>query len=291
VSRAVRETGAVLLKESFDGAFTPGHHWIHSDAACLTAGGPFTPRRSIPACGGSGEADYPGQGALELTPPANWDLGLAEWHRAVPTALGLDVRFTLYAFGGSLPGADGVLLFFSDGSKEPPRKPSADGGNLGYIGTRPRLMRHAYLGVGFDEYGNFSKALPGGPGFIPETVALGGAAALGHHYLGGVVDGAGKPASLPFDLDRSDQTGLIKGRGNGITIDVVLAPSGLVEVALDRHDGQGFVTYLSESIVGVAGQPPVPATVFVGFIGSTGGLHDRHEITDLTISTLLSHAL
>jgi hypothetical protein len=96
---------------------------------------------------------------------------------------------------------------------------------------------------------------------------------------------------LPFDLDRSDQTGLIKGRGNGITIDVVLAPSGLVEVALDRHDGQGFVTYLSESIVGVAGQPPVPATVFVGFIGSTGGLHDRHEITDLTISTLLSHAL
>jgi len=277
----------VLLDESFGGADTPGHHWIHDGAACLTAGGPLTRKLSIPGCSGSGQTDRPGHGALELNPPENWDLGLAEWHESVPTARGLDIRFTLYSFDGSLPGADGTLLFLSDGSKQPPRKPAGDGGNLGYMGAGARRMKHAYLGVGFDEYGNFSKTLRGGPGFIPETVALGGAASLGHHYLGGVVDGSGKPASLPFDLDRGAQTGFVNAPGRGITIDVLITPSGLVEVALDTHDGQGLVTYVSASIVGLAGQPPVPPTVFIGFIGSTGGLHNRHEITDLTVSTLL----
>jgi hypothetical protein len=61
---------------------------------------------------------------------------------------------------------------------------------------------------------------------------------------------------------------------------------GLVEVAIDIHDGNGPVTYVLQNIVGIAGEPAVPATVYLGFIGSCGALTDRHQVNNLEIETL-----
>jgi hypothetical protein len=52
------------------------------------------------------------------------------------------------------------------------------------------------------------------------------------------------------------------------------------------HDGNGFVEYVSKNIVGAKGQPAVPATVYVGFVGSNGYDYDRRQIDDVTITTL-----
>lgn len=117
---------------------------------------------------------------------------------------------------------------------------------------------------------------------MPETVAVCGAKSTGYHYLGGVTNAQGKPASLPFDFNSDSST----RPSNAPTIDLQLSPSGLLEVSIDIHNGQGFITYLSLNTAGLHGQPAVPANVYVGFIGSNGGQYDRHQIGDLTISTL-----
>ena len=281
-SRIKRGAGTVLLTQSFANSTTKG--WYAKDSACLTAGTGSAPKGSIQPCGAGAPLDPPGGGALELTGATYYDLGLAGWHEPLPTANGLEIQFTLYAFDGTTPGADGTLLYLTDGALKHPTMPAGSGGSLGYIqGKKGRGLAHAYLGIGFDEYGNFSNFLPDGPGFIPETVALGGAEAIGYEYIGGVTNGSGEPASLPFDLDSPSST---TRPANAPTIDVSLTSAGLLEVAIDIHDGNGPVTYISETIVGVNGQPAVPANVFVGFIGSTGGSYNRHQIGDLTISTL-----
>jgi hypothetical protein len=57
-------------------------------------------------------------------------------------------------------------------------------------------------------------------------------------------------------------------------------------VAFDIHDGNGYVTYISKNIVGIAGQPLVPRKVWIGFNASTGGSVDRHQIDNLRVATI-----
>jgi hypothetical protein len=284
-SRIVRHQSTVLVSETFANPTVPVRSWFNKFDACLTAGTADRSIHPIPACGSNAPQDPPGGGALELTPAAGNAIGSVGWRLPLPTANGLDVQFTLYAFDGTIPGADGSSLYFTDGSFKHPAKPGGLGGALGYLpGPHARQgLNSAYLGVGFDEFGNFSSFLTGGPGFIPETVALGGAQSAGFPYLGGVENGSDEPASLPFDLDDPSAT---TRQSNAPTIDVSLTPDGLVEVAIDIHDGNGSLTYVSQQIVGVNGQPAVPATVFVGFAAGTGGSYNRHQIGNLTISTL-----
>jgi hypothetical protein len=204
------------------------------------------------------------------------------------------VRWTLYSFDAGKNesyGGDGSLLFFSDGAQAPPSTVGATGGCLGYLAGKKDChgpnsedsLQNAYLGVGFDEFGDFGKFLHDGPGEISDTVDLAGAQPVGYPYLGGVVNGSGQAISLPFPLDYPL---VLKRPASGLAMDVTLNPSGLVQVNIDSHDGKGFVTYVSENIVGINHEPGVPASVYVGFTAATGNSILRHQIQDLTISTL-----
>jgi hypothetical protein len=282
-SRIVRRSRQVLVAQSFAGTSATG--WV-TDQSCLTAGKSSKRKGSIPACGSKAPRDAPGGGALELTGPVDYTDGLAGYGTALPTANGLEIVFDYYSFDGT--GADGSLVYLTDGSQSPPQKPGSNkncGGCLGYVPISPRWpgLPDAYLGVGLDEYGDFGRLLPGGPGQIGQTIYLGGAQSIGYAYLGGVVNNSGQQVSLPFDLDEpQDQT----RPTTPLTFYISITAAGLVEVAIDIHDGNGPVTYVSENIVGVAGQPAVPPTVYVGFIGSCGGYDDRHQLNNLEIETL-----
>jgi hypothetical protein len=280
-----RPSATLLVSESFQNRVTSPNAWFYTNGACLTAGS-TPPPGSIPACGNNAPQDPAGAGALQLTTPTSYTTTIVGWNAPLPTAHGLEVVFTSFSFEGT--GGDGTLLFFTDGSKAPPSAPGYTGGCLAYLGNinyycpGPALA-NAYLGVGFDEFGDYSKFLgANGNEAIPETVALGGAGSESFPYVGGVDNAQGEPVSLPFLLDDPSAT---TRQANAPTFAVSLLRNGQVTVAIDIHDGHGFVTYVSKRIVGVNRQPKVPKTVYVGFAGSNGGAYERRQIDDVTIST------
>jgi hypothetical protein len=286
-SKILRAAGTVLLHESFEGEKTQAGAWAWNQDACLTGGDSNTPSSSIPACFSAPEY-VRGQSALQLTPAQQYQRGFVASSAPLPTAAGLDFVFTLCAYAASSFGGDGALLWLSDASLKAPARAAGDGGNLGYIASKREVieidksMRDVYLGIGFDDFGDFAEFLPGGPGYVTDTVDIAAGVAAGYEYLGGVTNGSGQPASLPFELDSPSATRPV----HPPTIDVSLTPAGLLEVAIDIHDGNGFVMYYSGEISGAHGEPAVPPSVRFGFTASTGYSTNYYQISKLTVSTL-----
>ncbi len=284
---AANTTAATLLNETFaNGTSTPSL-WSGFGDACLTAGTAPVPATSLPACGKTAPLDAPGSGTLQLTRMMQSRYGAAIERTPLPTANGLSITFTDYAFDGVLPGGNGVAFFFTDASQPLPTTLGQRGGALVYrpSGSGPGLP-NAYLGVGLDEYGAFSApgtGYIGGPGTIPESISVRGAAATGYQYIGGAVNGSGAPASLPFTLDAPSAP---TRPATAPTIQATLSAAGALTVAIDHHDGNGFVTYYSGTIVGAGGQPAVPANVYFGVGSSSGGTYEVHQIGGLVITSL-----
>jgi FtsP/CotA-like multicopper oxidase with cupredoxin domain len=237
----------------------------------------------LPACGTQAPQDAVGQGTLQLTRPAKSRAGTALYNVALPTENGLQITFTDYAFDGSTPGGDGVMFFLTDASQPLPTAPGPLGGSLGYFSTATAAgLANAYIGVALDEFGGFSLGL-GGPGIIAETIAARGAASIGYEYLGGYTNAAITAASLPFAFDTPTLT---TRPATAPTVRATLMPSGTLSVAIDTHNGAGFVTYYSQAIVGVNGQPAVPARVYFGLAATTGNSSNAHQISDLVINSI-----
>lgn len=285
---AASTTGARLLSEGFSASATTSSGWIGYGDACLTAGTPTTPPTSVVACGSAAPQDADGQGALQLTTGAGSQSGMIVSSTPLPTANGLAVTFTDYAFNGSTVGADGLLFFLSDASKPVPAPGQGGGGSFGYSGTATSPgIANSYVGVALDEFGNFSNPSghTGGPGPIPETIAVRGSASTLWQYLGGATNAAGQAASLPFNFD---QPSLTTRPVNAPTIRATLTPAGVLSVSIDIHNGSGFQTYYSQMIAGVGGQPAVPSQVYFGMGAVTGGLWNRHQISGLVVSSLVT---
>ena len=285
--------GTTLLSESFTGNATTPSAWLGIGGACLTAGSSATPATSVAPCGAQAPVDAAGAGALQLTNAATNQLGMIVTKNALSTANGLQITFNDYAFNGTSPGADGLTFFLSDASKALPTAAGDSGGSIGYAnGTNANLtgLANAYVGIALDQFGNFSsptQGRTGGPGQIAQTIAVRGAAATNWAYLGGAQSSSGAAASLPFAIDAPTAT---TRPANAPTIVATLTPAGALTVSIDRHDGNGPLSYYSQSIVGVAGEPAVPANVYLGFTSSTGGSYSVHQVNGLTIAALQTAA-
>ena len=113
--------------------------------------------------------DAVGSGALRLTngdymQGTNGDqmTGAVISNFTFPTNQGVQVTWTSVTYGGdglSNTGADGLSFFLSDGSKTP-TKAGGSGGSLGYSCSNKNTFYEGlvggYLGVGIDEFGNFT---------------------------------------------------------------------------------------------------------------------------------------
>jgi FtsP/CotA-like multicopper oxidase with cupredoxin domain len=286
--RAFAAGASPLLTESFETTSTTPYRWAFSGDACLTAGGAATLATSIPACGTTAPVDSAGSGALQLTTNGEFHVGAIESRVALNTATGFQIVFTDAAFNArSLPGADGLSVFLAD-ARQAFAVPLTDywGGKLGYVG-----LPNGYVGIGFDEYGNFSSSDANGgtadgfPGRVPESVAIRGAFSSGNQYLGGYTGSTGVPQSLPFPLD---SPAALTRPANAPTIRITLAPSGVLTVEIDPHDGNGYRTAYSKVLAGVSGQPALPPQVYLGIAAATGGLANTHQISGLTVTPLVA---
>jgi MSHA biogenesis protein MshQ len=194
----------------------------------------------------------------------------------------IQVQFKHYAYNGS--GADGIAVVLSDASVTP--QPGAFGGPLGY-GTRGDAANPGFaggwLGVGIDEYGNFSTeggSPDDGPGQRNDSVAIrgSGSGSEGYRYI------AGTPANLNPAIDAAASTSAGPGHTYRITVDGRVDGQALVTV--ERDSGAGFEVLPNLDAVDVLtafGQAALPDNLYLSLTGSTGGSTNIHELDDLQV--------
>lgn len=154
----------------------------NSTARGITFGG--APTAFLTASPNAG-LDPDGNGYLRLTNNNFDQKGFIISDNDLDPSQGLKIQFEYYTYGGS--GADGISLFLFDATANP-FIIGGFGGSLGYSQftltnpTSPGVSK-GYLGIGIDEYGNFSNPIEGrqggivGPlpgGLTPKSITLRG---------------------------------------------------------------------------------------------------------------------
>lgn len=272
----------LIFQQGFTGTSATGFLYGTTGTSatpCLTAASTST-AGSIPACSG-GPFDASGSGALRLTNNSGNQSGFVIYNTSLSESQGLQVIFDLFMYNGT--GADGISFFIIDGSYSP-TVAGANGGSLGYAqksGTgccdAPGLVG-GFIGIGFDSYGNFSSATEGrvgGPGFVPGTVAIRGAASTSYAYITGFQSG-GAAAAVPFTMTNNSAT----TRPTAVRVRVLLSTSNVLTVDMDSSGaGTAYQNVIPPTdLNAIAGQPPFPQTFKFGWAASTGGSNDIHEV-------------
>jgi uncharacterized repeat protein (TIGR01451 family) len=240
------------LQQTFTDTTAPG--WTLSGNALLTA-------PSI---------DPAGQGWLRLTGVATDESGHAlDTSQTVPPNVPVTLRFNYVSWGGT--GADGITVFLYDATQN--MSGSANGGGLGYCGGAG-----GYLAIGLDEYGNFSNpgdhcgAAGGGPGRVPGSLVIRGPLSAHDEYVTG--------ATVSGGIDAPG----VSARPSPKSVIVTLTPAAVgytITAEFQSASGQPFQVLFSN----VAFPYAPPASLSVGFSGSTGGSTNNHELQGLVTAT------
>ncbi len=260
---ATASGSAQVVTESFRNATTTNPNWVFS-------GNTYTPNLT----GGGIDAD--GDGWLRLTSTGGNQATSAYLNQAF-TAAGATVyaSFEYATWGGN--GADGMTFFLFDGSV--PFSVGAPGGSLGYANRNAEAgMAGGYIGVGIDEFGNFSSTSEGKTGglrggLIPDAIAVRGSEASGWAFLG-------SSDTLATSIDTP-------GVGTRPTIvnevQILLTATNQLTVTL-QQGGTNPQTVLQMDLSAYTR----PETLMLGFAGSTGGLNNIHEIRNVEASTIVA---
>ncbi len=245
----------------------------------------------------SGAGDPVNNGWLRLTTNATSQAGYAYYDTPIPTDRGLVITFDYGAWGGS--GADGLTFFLFDGATSS-FNVGASGGSLGYAQkTGVNGLSGGYLGLGLDEFGNYSnpnEGRIGGPGQIRQAVAVRGpgAGTAGYVYLAGTTDLTKSPWLLPrLDCPRnlgSCGTGAARPPASYYTrkVQITVTPVGAAyQVAVAMKFSDTATTWTP--LFGPFTMPTsAPGTLKMGFAGSTGGSTNYHEIRNLVVTQQVS---
>lgn len=229
-------------------------------------------------------------GRLGMTQASTRQSTSATYQRLFPAANNLvTIEFDQYAHGGN--GADGMAVVLSDARVTP--QPGAFGGPLGY-GFKPEVNGFAggWLGVGIDEYGNFSGE--GGAtnkGRRKQSVVVrgSGSGTSGYNYLKGTcnngADNANGNCLSPTVDSGSDSNRPHRYR---LTIDSRITGQSLVKV--ERNTGGGYSTLIdSFNAAGQSGQAAIPENLMLSLTGSTGDATNAHQIDNVRICALNSN--
>jgi uncharacterized repeat protein (TIGR01451 family) len=272
------------LNETFMGSTASG--WVLGGTSVLT----------------SDNGDPAGNGWLRLTSSGTYQAGYAYYNTPIPTGRGMIVTFDYGAWGGT--GADGLTFFLFDGTTTP-FKVGASGGSLGYAQkTGVNGLSGGYLGLGLDEFGNYSnpnEGRVGGTGFVKNAVAVRGpgSGTTGYAYLAGTTDLTKAPWNLPRLDCPKNFVGLTNiGVTNGICGTGATRPASSVyyrQVRITVTPVASAYSVLAEikfgpsdswrTLFGPFTMPTsAPGTLKMGFAGSTGGSTNYHEIRNLAVT-------
>ncbi|WP_329403815.1 hypothetical protein [Streptomyces melanogenes] len=232
----------------------------------------------------TGSAAYQ-SGWLRLTSASSNQAGSWQMKDSFSTSLGIVAEFTYATYGGKAfdgKRGDGMAFFLADGSAS--SGTGAPGGALGYACAGSVLrctssgVPGAFLGIGLDEFGNFSANSTGasGPGTQANKIVLrgGGNGTTGYRF-GTSANGPGSTV----------ETG---SRTSYRTVRIAVQPTNgklLVSVWSDSGPDTASTKLITDFDVStITNQPSLPSTLRVGFSGGTGGATNIHEVGDLTIN-------
>ena len=263
----------------------------------------------------SGSADGQGNGWLRLTNAIVNQKGYAYIDKSFPSSLGVFVDFEYKAWRTSndagYGGADGFSVFLFDASV-PAFKLGGYGGSLGYApitGATNDGLAGGYVGIGLDEYGNFSNPTEGrngGPGLKPNSIVLRGpttsSSSTTNKYLSGeqLVASAYDYTNKGIDYDgtftakynsskrRYDTTRVFPSSRPGDDtyyrrVQISIVPDNGeydITVKMAKTPGGAFTQYITYKTT-----TPPPANLKLGFAASTGGGYNYHEIRNLYVTT------
>ncbi|MEI8306463.1 MAG: cadherin-like beta sandwich domain-containing protein [Chloroflexales bacterium] len=264
---------AITIDEPFTGVSAPD--WTLM---------PLTPRDMLTG----GNTDAIGLGWLQLTNNNYNTTGSAFYNKPFSSDNGIQITFQ-YAIHDSLPntstGGDGFSFFLFSGDTITPTL-GALGGALGYsvdLDNGKNGVTNGYVGIGFDEFGNFTTSRFGGCTITctlsptPQTVAIRGPGTnkTGYNLLKYVQLSALDP---PHRVDNVT-------RANPRTVRITILNQ---KISVDMDFGNGFEKVIDTFDLTAAGVSAPPATFKMGFSGSTGGVTNFHEIRNLTVGGALT---
>jgi hypothetical protein len=272
--------------ETFKNSSAPGVIFGGASAAFLTAGAGQIPGPGAPI------SDADGNGYLRLTNNSTDQKGYIYSEAYFPSTFGLSVEFEYFVYGGT--GADGIAFFLFDATAQP-FNIGGFGGSLGYapINTTNPVspgVSKGYLGIGLDEFGNFSNANEGRQGGIgkkPGSVTIrgkGDGANLvfnNYPYLTSVqtanvgfelTSGGSRRYELPSDPGyRKAFIELKHNPAGGYNITVKITVGGTSPRTYTVIDEYHYTQ-------------AAPANLKYGFSSSTGSQTNFHEIRNLSIN-------
>jgi hypothetical protein len=216
-----------------------------------------------------------GSGWLRLTPATAFALGRVQANAKIASGVPIHLEFDYLQWGGRF---DGLSIYFADASVASAGRGGVEGGGLGYCG-----MTGAYLGIGFDDGGNFTatgcalkKGFSGGtPNWgMANVVGVRGPQASNYNYLG------------RFELKDSQAWCISNCTSRGQAI------NGLRHVVLDMTPrtpaGSGYklsMTVNNREIFKDVDYPyAVPTELTMGLIAATGAYVANHEIRNVKLS-------
>jgi uncharacterized repeat protein (TIGR01451 family) len=277
---------AAIINEPMTNATAPS--WVIGGTAYLTA---------------SGGLDPVGSGWLRLTDVVGNQAGSAFLDTAFDISNGVVIQFDYATWGGAgsgstcgQTGADGYSVYLFDGTYNASTfVVGASGGSLGYdkktVAPVHAGLTGGYLGVGIDEWGNFSASTEGRTG-VPGVMECNGVAVRGpynlpqpYNYIGGTTTPIGTLA-FPGYLTRPSQFGADYRK-----VVIYITPVGsnpVTDMRIDVYMQLGYTSALTQvlSNLMLGSGPPNNGLVKIGYAASTGGSTNIHEIRNLVIDPL-----
>jgi uncharacterized repeat protein (TIGR01451 family) len=284
LSSTVNAQATYPINESFKTNTASG--WSFGPALSGTppsVGTPCPTGNLRPAYLTSGSPDPTNNGWLRLTNNCNNQKGYAIFDTPFSTPQGVSIEFEYKTWGGT--HADGLTVFLFDGATAASSfNPGDFGGSLGYANGCGGVAgaTTGYLGLGFDEFGNFSnpadRCKNGGPGRVAQRVTLRGTAGAGYPYLT-------QSTALANDID--DNSGATSRPSDAVFFRKVLIlvepipASALYRITVKWQTvvGGTYTTLINAYTMPIA----PPSNLKIGFAASTGGSTNYHEIRNLSI--------
>ena len=256
-----------------------------------------TPERTV--FGGHARlvSDANQNGVLQLTSNQTDQSGYLYIDIPFPSSYGIKASFEYFSYGGD--GADGIVCFLFDAAV-PIFHPGGYGGSLGYVyntNYQAPGLTGAYIGIGLDEYGNFTNAIEGkdGPGFWPNNISIRGPGDGfdGYQFIGGV-----RTDQVVGGLPQEDQFSISSGGINTSRVTDVNT-AGYRKVFIDLQPapaGVGMILNLDMLVTTVDNEPRMvsifkdfsyryeaPDNLKIGFTAATGGSTNFHEIRNILV--------